>query len=64
MFAVTLCYIVVESGVMILLFGEQIATTFPYSFIFSLLIFGFFFWFLPYLGLLELHNRLMENNKS
>ena len=42
--AVLLCYLIAEKGLMTLLFGEQLLTTFPFSFIFSLLIYGMLLW--------------------
>ena len=66
-FAVILCYLAAERNFIVFIFGEEVLTgasyitTFPYSFMFSLLLFGFYFWFLPFLGLLKLHEHLFND---
>jgi hypothetical protein len=61
--ALLICYIVAEKGVMILLFGEQMATTFPYSFISALFVFGFLSWLHLMITMEKLHRHLSKNKQ-
>jgi hypothetical protein len=62
--AILLCYIMAEKGVMTLLFGTHILTTFPYSFIFSLIIFGTLLWLSLMTVMEKLHWQLSGTTKS
>lgn len=55
---ILLCYIMAEKNVIPLLFGTYIITTFPYSFIFSLMVFGTLLWLLFMTVVENLHWQL------
>ena len=62
--AVVLCYLIAEKCIMTLLFGEQLLTTFPYSFIFSLLIYGTLLWLSLMVLIEKLHWQLKGTRPS
>jgi len=61
--AILICYIVAERGVMTLLFGEQIATTFPYSFVTALILFGFLSWFYLMITTKKFHRHISKSRQ-
>ena len=58
--AIVICYIIAEKGIMILLFGTQMLTTFPYSFIFTLILFGALLWLFVVIVMEEIHSHLSD----
>lgn len=52
-----------ERGVMTFIFGEQIATTFPYSFVSALVVFGFLTWLYLMLTMEKLHRHMSKSKQ-